>query len=99
MNLSMVNGSHATCRPIIDGQWAGDYGGQTKSISDPFWTEGLMAVGCCGGGWRKWTNQRIYTGVPARSHTFEVQCVADGGFLTVNDNNTVFSSWTVFEVQ
>jgi hypothetical protein len=98
-NLSLVNGSHATCRPLIDGQWAGDYSGQPKSINDPFWTEGLMAVGCCGGGWRKWANQRIYAGVLAGSHIFEVQCVTDGGSVTMNDNNAIFSSWAVFEVQ
>lgn len=98
MDLSLVNGSHGTCRPLIDGQWAGDFAGEPRPPNDsPFWTEGLMAVGCCGGGWRRWTSNRVYTQVPAGPHTFAVQCATDGGNMQLSGGP--FSSWQVFEIK
>jgi hypothetical protein len=99
MDLSLVNGSHGTCRPMIDGQWAGDFGGLPKSGSDPYWTEGLMAVGCCGNGWRRWTSSRIYADVPTGNHTFTVQCATDSGVMQLSSSGSVFSSWQVFELK
>lgn len=99
MDLSLNGGSHSVCRPVIDDVWAGDFSGQAKPPSDVYWVEGLMATGCCGGGWRKWTTSRLYTGVPAGTHTFAVQCATDGSLLRVNDGYSVFSSWTVLEVR
>ena len=99
MNLSLEGGSHSTCRPIIDGQWAGDFSGQIKSYGDPYWTEGVIATGCCGGGLRAWTTSKVYTDVPPGSHTFAVQCATDGGILVVNDGGSRFSSWSVTELK
>jgi hypothetical protein len=83
IDVSLNGGSHATCRPVIDGVWAGTYGGLSKSPSDPFWTEGLVGVGAIGSGWQKWSKTRLYQGVPAGIHTFGVECATDGGTLTV----------------
>ncbi|MBT9597229.1 MAG: hypothetical protein IV094_14705 [Vitreoscilla sp.] len=58
MDLSCWGGSHVTCRPIVDGIWAGDYSSQPKPPGDSFWTEGLMFSGN-GVGWRKWSTTRI----------------------------------------
>ncbi|HEX6163573.1 MAG TPA: hypothetical protein VFZ31_09415 [Vicinamibacterales bacterium] len=97
MDLSLVNGSHGTCRPIIDGQWAGDFAGEPKPGESPFWPEGLTAVGCCGGGWRKWSTSRVYSNIPAGPHTFAIQCATDGGTMSMSGGPS--SSWHVFEIK
>jgi len=98
MNLSLTGGSHGTCRPTVDGVWAGDYSGQTKSATDPFWTEGLVAVGCCGGGFRGWTTSKVYTNIPPGTHAFAIECATDGGRMLVNSSPEVFSTWSVIEL-
>src|SRR5204863_7128544 len=84
MHLSMINGSHATCQPTVDGKWAGSYG-NLAFTGDPAWKEGLLCVGACGGGWRMWAPTRLYPAIPPGQHTFAVQCSTDGGTLTVGD--------------
>jgi hypothetical protein len=60
-----------SCRPVIDGQWAGNYGGYPYSEK---WTEGLNSVDRT---WFSWTKTRVYVGVPAGAHTLSVQCQKD----------------------
>jgi hypothetical protein len=96
MDISLNGGSHGTCQPIIDGQWAGSYGNLPKT-NDVYWKEGLQAVGCCGGGWRKWTASRIYPGVPAGMHNFTVQCATDSGTMSAGEPSAS-SSWSVVEL-
>lgn len=93
MELNLDGGSHATCRPVVDGVWAGQYSGQTDSS---FWTEGMTAVGCCGGGIRRYVSSKIYE-VPPGEHTFAVQCKTDGGSLRIRSE--AFSSWYALELQ
>ena len=96
MDLSLNGGSHGTCRPVIDGQWAATFNGEPDP-GGPFWPEGLIATGCCGGGWRKWSSSRVYVNVPAGPHTFAVQCATDGGTMQMSGGPS--SSWHVFEVK
>jgi len=94
-DLSLVSGSSGTCRPIIDGKWAGSYG-SLPGNGDPFWMEGLTSVGCCGGGWKRWNKVRMYTDVPAGDHTFALQCATDGGTMQSCDTS-VGCSWGFIE--
>ncbi len=101
MNIVLTGGSTATCRPMIDDLWAGDYSGLVKSPNDPFWTEGNIAVGGLGGS-HSWSTTRIYTGIPAGNHTFEIQCATDSGVLQVNQtsgSSVTYSYWSVIELQ
>ena len=88
VNIHLNGGSHATCRPIIDGLWAGSFGGLIQS-GDPFWQEGLVYSGGFGGNWSAWQKTRIYPGVPAGNHTLQVQCATDSGTLGVCNANSV----------
>jgi len=97
LNLYMSGGSHGSCQPVIDGQWAGAYSDMPVN-GDPYWKEGLVAVGAAGPGWRDWTTAKAYPGVPAGLHTFALQCVTDGGNLQVS-GPTIYSSWNVIELQ
>jgi hypothetical protein len=98
MGLSLIGGSHASCRPIIDGVWAGTYGG-LPNTGDPFWQEGLLCVGACSGNWQRWAATRIYPGVPAGAHAFQIQCVTDGATLTVCGSSSVGCYWSVVELK
>jgi hypothetical protein len=81
-------GSHSTCRPIIDGVWAGSFGG-LPNPGDPFWQEGL--TNSAGGAWHPWHKTRLYPGVPAGNHTLAVQCATDAGTLAVGASSIVSS--------
>ena len=95
MNLSLNGGSHGSCRPIIDGVWAGSYGGLINP-GDPFWQEGLINVGL-GGGWARWNLNRIYPGVPAGNHNFQIQCVTDAATMQ-SCGGTIGCSFAVIEL-
>jgi hypothetical protein len=81
LNVDMsLFASYATtfsCRPMIDGQWAGMYGHYPVPVNasdpnGPAWFEGLSASSY---GWVMWSKSRVYSGVPAGSHTLTVQCL------------------------
>lgn len=82
-------GQHITCQPIIDGVWAGSYGG----LPNPgdLWREGLTCTGCDingrGNNWTTFAISRMYPAVPAGTHTFAVQCLANEFFGQFCDNN------------
>ena len=98
MNLSLNGGSHAGCRPTIDGNWAGTYSGMTGG-GDPFWQEGIIRVGILGPStWARWTLSKVYAGVPAGFHTFAVQCATDGGTL-LTGSSSIGSSWGAIELK
>jgi hypothetical protein len=96
VNMYLINGSHATCRPVIDGLWAGSYGGLTNS-GDPFWQEGLTYS--AGGVWHPWNKTRMYPGVPAGNHVLQVQCATDSGTLSVCTAASVACSMHYFEIK
>jgi len=99
MSVYVAGGGHATCRPVIDGRWAGDFALLSKSADDPFWTEGLVAVGVLGNAFQAWSKTRVYFGVPAGTHTFMIQCATDDGTLTIGSDPQVRSSWSVIELR
>ena len=70
MALFSTVGQSASCRPMIDGQWAGDFGGYPFF---PRWTEGPGYANW----WYPWSKSRLYTGVPAGSHVLTVECIKD----------------------
>lgn len=95
MDLSLQSLSNVTCRPVVDGVWAGDFSGQPKSVDDPFWTEGIFAIS---GSLAKWSSTRLYPGIPAGVHTFSVQCAVPDSGWSSNPAPNVFSSWTAVEI-
>jgi hypothetical protein len=96
VDIYLINGSHATCRPVIDGQWAGTYGGLVNS-GDPFWQEGLTYS--AGNVWHPWNKTRMYPGVPAGPHQLQVQCATDSGTLLVCGAASVACSVSYFELK
>jgi len=70
MALFSTVGQSASCRPMIDGQWAGDFGGYPFF---PRWTEGPGYTNW----WYQWSKSRLYTGVPAGGHVLTVECIKD----------------------
>ena len=71
MSLYSPDIQTASCRPMIDGRWAGDFGGFPYSSR---WTEGLNYADH----WTLWSKTRVYPGVPAGGHTFNMECTKDG---------------------
>lgn len=99
MAIALNGGSHASCRTIVDGLWAGSYGG-LASAGDPFWQEGLQCVGACAGGnWQRWSATRLYPGIPAGQHTFQIQCVSDSGTLGVCSAGSIACYWSILELR
>lgn len=100
MDLTVTGGNNTTCRAVIDGMWAGSFGGQDTSRTNGFyWLEGMIYTG--GAGWKKWAPTRVYTGVPAGPHAFWIECANDSGTGLVNDHGDTYSSyssWAIFEV-
>jgi hypothetical protein len=96
VNVSFINGSHATCRPIIDGAWAGSFGG-LPNPGDPFWQEGLEYS--AGGVWHLWAKTRMYPGIPAGNHSLAVQCATDSGTLSVCAATSIACSMHFFELK
>lgn len=91
-NIFVFGGWDITCVPEIDGVWAGTYAGRSfiNGPSDPRWIEGLVCAGACDGGWHEFSLDKLYTGVPAGSHTFSIACLTDGntGYYCTDYNNT-----------
>ncbi|MBI4702884.1 MAG: collagen-like protein [Deltaproteobacteria bacterium] len=97
VNTYLQNGSHATCQPIIDGQWAGSFGG-LPDYGSPYWREGLTCSSCWSGNWVPWNKTRVYPGVGAGTHNFAVQCATDGGTLYVCNAGSVGCQIVVVEL-
>ena len=66
---SPASPQYFSCRPVVDGRWAGEYGGYPVA---PLWSEGLNGPNP---GWFAWRKTRVYTGIPAGDHTLTVQCL------------------------
>jgi hypothetical protein len=74
IDVSMTTTTNQTfsCRPIIDGQWAGHFGNYAYA---PTWTEGTLTT--FASVWTMWTKTRVYVGVPAGTHTVAIQCLRE----------------------
>ena len=64
----------ATCYPMIDGQWAGVYGGLPTGSTPPFDKEHVVLLPRLEQLLVPWTPSRVYPGVPAGTHTFGLRC-------------------------
>jgi len=84
--------SYFSCRPMIDGQWAGSYGNYPYSAE---WTEGLNFTS---GGWRAWAKTRVYRGVPAGAHVLTIECIKDTTAVMRVGYDTVPQSVSVVEM-
>jgi hypothetical protein len=81
-----------SCRPLVDGEWAGHNGGH------PFvslWTEGLQGTTW---GWVNWTKSRVYKGIPAGGHTLSVECLKDSAVEMLAGHSLVPQSVSVLEL-
>jgi hypothetical protein len=80
------------CRPMINGVWAGVFGGYPYVDR---WTEGLTATQY---GWVNWSKSRVYTGIPAGMHTLSIQCLKDGNVSMMVGHPIVPQSVSVLEM-
>ena len=79
-------GSHAACRPMIDGSWAGSF--ESLPESDK-WHEGITQTYYSGMNvHRQWHRARIYYDVPAGQHTISAQCLSNSGATTGGRSST-----------
>jgi len=63
-----------TCYPVIDGQWAGVYGGLPTGSTPPWDKENVLLITRHQELLVPWTPSRVYPGVPAGTHTFGLRC-------------------------
>ncbi len=70
-SIPLVDGSHSSCRPMIDGMPAGMYNGHATTYR---WQEGLSYSAPW---WRMWNNSRIYPGIAPGWHTAAIECFND----------------------
>jgi len=70
-------GQYVTCRPLIDGEWAGTFSGQVFASPEE---EGSARENYESTGWHgMWHRRRVYTDIPPGLHVFTVQCYSSGG--------------------
>jgi hypothetical protein len=81
-----------SCRPMVDGMWAGQYGGYPYSAK---WTEGLNGSTY---GWSQWSKSRLYRGIPAGQHTLTVECLKDSDVNSMIGHDIVPQSVSVLEM-
>jgi hypothetical protein len=67
------------CRPMIDGRWAGEFGNYPTG---PLWSEGLNG-GPQPDSWFDWAKSRVYTGIPAGTHTLTIECMKYYQYMTL----------------
>ena len=89
---ALAAGTHFSCRPMVDGVWAGTYSGYPYSDK---WTEGLNGST---ERWTMWSKTRIYVGVPAGDHSMVIQCRKDGEPPMMLGHEIVPSSVSVLEM-
>ena len=82
-NLSIVHGSNAACRPLIDGAPAGVYNGEDTTY---IWGNGIMQVAS---NWKLWSGSRAIPNVPPGRHVVTMQCKGDSGTTTDISSSTV----------
>jgi hypothetical protein len=80
IDVSVSTSSNQTfsCRPIVDGQWAGHFGNSA---------EGTMTT--YANVWTMWTKTRVYVGVPAGTHTVAIQCLRESISNNINVGHAV----------
>ena len=94
LSIPMVGGDHSTCRPTVDGSWAGTLAGLPSSY---IWHEGLDRTGYAGGTIRRmFKRTRVYYQVPAGTHTVAVQCRTDSGTVQAGSSSST-ALWIVRE--
>jgi hypothetical protein len=82
--IPMTDGSHSTCRTLVDGTPAGAVEGDNTAY---IWQEGLIYTV---DGWGMWSRERVFEGISAGLHTFTVQCRTDSGTVGLgNDRMTL----------
>ena len=84
-------GGSVSCQPAIDGVWAGVNAFPTLDTWDPT-KEGFFG----GTGYVLWSTSRVYSNVPAGTHTFSIQCWAAGTVSFVSATTIVSLTVTEF---
>lgn len=68
-------GAWISCRPMIDGQWAGSYAGLTFTSNEE---EGSKKENFESVGWHgMWNRSRIYRNIPTGTRTVTLQCLSN----------------------
>ena len=92
LSIFADGGQTFSCRPMVDGTWAGEYGQYPVTA---LWTEGLNFSPY---GWNQWSKSRVYKGVPAGNHTLTLQCVKDTATPMQVGHSVVPQSISVLEM-
>jgi len=81
LSIPMVGGGDSSCRPTIDGAWAGKPEGLPELAT---WHEGRERTGWnVDKGFRMWKKVRVYNNIPAGPHKLGVQCRTSAGGVSV----------------
>ncbi len=72
-----------TCRPTIDGLWAGSYAGLPFTSNDEEGAFNKISTGT--GHHGMWHRSRVYTGIPVGTHTIGMQCLSSGNGFDVGN--------------
>jgi len=83
---NMTQPTAVACEPVIDGVWAGTYGGLPDGSPPPYWREGAVEVSNSNfnssepiTSFLPWFKTRIYPGIPAGMHVITAQCYTNTG--------------------
>ncbi len=86
LSIPLIGGNFSTCRPRVDGAWAGTFEGWPDNY---IWHEGLDYTGYQGDAHKRmWKRARVYRDIPAGTHTVDVQCRTDSGTATAGRPGT-----------
>jgi hypothetical protein len=82
----LATGSWFSCRPAVDGKWAGSYSGQAFSSNEE---EGSQKEVFESVGWHgMFHRKRAYSGIPAGSHTLTLECLSNAaGYYSGHHSN------------
>jgi Collagen triple helix repeat (20 copies) len=88
-----------SCMPVVDGGWVGRFAfGAAFQASLPY-VEGIEYNGTADVLVVTWSRSRVYSGIPAGTHAFEVRCWATGGVNSPLVGDFAVHSLTVKEIR
>jgi Collagen triple helix repeat (20 copies) len=88
-----------SCMPVVDGGWVGRFAfGAALQASLPY-VEGIEYNGSADVMVVTWTRSRVYSGIPAGTHAFDVRCWSTGGAALPLVGDFAVNSMTVKEIR
>jgi hypothetical protein len=88
-----------SCMPVVDGGWVGRFAfGAALQASLPY-VEGIEYNGSADVMVVTWSRSRVYSGIPAGTHAFDVRCWSTGGVALPLVGDFAVNSMTVKEIR